>query len=65
MRVGDVIVKDRPYVTFDATTPAREVVQKVAGSAWQDMFPVLSPEGSVIGVVSSEILRSCSTIRES
>jgi CIC family chloride channel protein len=58
VRVGDVVVKDRPYVTFEARTPAREVIQKLASAAWQDVFPVRSSDGKVIGVVSSEVLRT-------
>jgi len=58
MRVGDVIVRDRPYATFTARTPAREVVQKAAASVWQDVFPVLDEQGKVIGIVLSEVLRT-------
>jgi CIC family chloride channel protein len=58
MRVGDVIVRDRPYVTFTTRTPALEVVQKAAASAWQDVFPVLDDDGKVVGIVLSEVLRT-------
>jgi CIC family chloride channel protein len=58
MRVGDVIVRDRPYATFTTRTPAREIVQKAAGSAWQDVFPVLDEQGKVVGIVLSEVLRT-------
>jgi CIC family chloride channel protein len=58
VRVADVLVKDRPYAAFDEKTPARDVIQKVAESAWQDTFPVLSPEGKVIGLISADILRT-------
>lgn len=58
VRVTDVVVRDRPYVTVSETTPARDVVQRVASNAWQDAFPVLSAEGKVVGVISSEILRT-------
>src|SRR4029077_1750522 len=53
IRVGDVLVRDRPYATFTTRTPALEVVQKAAGAAWQDVFPVLSEEGKVVGMVLS------------
>lgn len=58
VRVGDVVVKDRPYVTFERKTPAREVIEKVAESAWQDAFPVLDDRGKLAGIVSSEVLRT-------
>src|SRR5262249_37384705 len=40
-KVGDVVIKDRPYVTFTRKTPAVQVIREVAESAWQDAFPVL------------------------
>jgi len=58
MRVGDVIVRDRPYATFTIRTPALEVVQTAATSAWQDVFPVLDDDGKVVGIVLSEVLRT-------
>jgi CIC family chloride channel protein len=58
VRVGDVVVRDRPYVTFERRTPAAEVIQKVASSAWQDAFPVVSEDGKLEGIVSAEILRT-------
>ena len=33
----------------------------MAGSAWQDAFPVLTPDGKLAGVVSSDILRTMAT----
>ena len=58
VRVADVVVRDRPYVTFERTTSAAVVIQQVAGSGWQDAFPVLAPDGSIVGIISSEILRT-------
>src|SRR5262249_6132256 len=40
-KVGDVVIRDRPYVTFTRKTPATQVIRDVAESAWQDAFPVL------------------------
>jgi CIC family chloride channel protein len=34
------------------------VIQAVAASAWQDAFPVLDDKGKLVGVISSEILRT-------
>jgi CIC family chloride channel protein len=64
MRVSEILIKDRPYVAFTAETPAREVIAKVSGSAWQDAFPVLSPEGKVIGMVSSDVMRTLASAPE-
>ncbi len=58
VRVADVLVKERPYATFETRTPAREVVQKAAASAWQDVFPVLDPQGKLVGLVLSDVLRT-------
>lgn len=58
VRVGHVVVRDRPYDTFETRTPAREVIQKAAASAWQDVFPVVDGEGKVVGMVLSDVLRT-------
>jgi CIC family chloride channel protein len=58
IHVGHVVVRDRPYEVFDTRTPAREVIQKAAGSTWQDVFPVLGAEGKVVGMVLSDVLRT-------
>jgi CIC family chloride channel protein len=58
VRVSDVVVKDRPYATFTTRTPANEVIQKAAATTWQDIFPVLGPEGNVLGMVVSDVLRT-------
>jgi CIC family chloride channel protein len=57
VRVGDVLVRGRPYATFTTRTPSNEVIQKAAATAWQDVFPVLGEDGSVVGVVLSDVLR--------
>jgi CIC family chloride channel protein len=58
VRVGQVVVRDRPYDTFETRTPARVVIQKAAASAWQDVFPVLDADGKVVGMVLSDVLRT-------
>lgn len=58
--VGEVVTKDRPFVTFERRTPANEIVRAVADSEWQDAFPVLERDGSLVGIVSAEILRTMS-----
>ena len=56
--VTDVMVRDRPFATFSTRSPAREVIQKAAATAWQDVFPVLDPEGKLVGIVLSDVLRT-------
>ncbi len=58
VRVSDVMVKDRPFVVFERDTPAADVIQRVAAGGWQDVFPVLSADRSVVGVVTSDVLRT-------
>jgi CIC family chloride channel protein len=58
IRIGDVVVQDRPFITFRRGTPARQVIQQLAGTEWQDAFPVLGEDGKVVGVISSDILRT-------
>jgi CIC family chloride channel protein len=53
-----VVVKDRPYDTFGTRTPAREVIQKCAASAWQDVFPVLDDRDKLVGIILSDVLRT-------
>ena len=56
--VGEIVIRDRPYVTFARRTPAREVLEKVSASAWQDAFPVLDETGKLVGIVSSDVART-------
>ena len=58
VRVGDIVVKNRPYALFHENTPASEVIRRVADAEWQDAFPVVSPDGKVVGVVTPAILRT-------
>jgi len=58
IRVGDVMGKDRPFITFTRQTPARDVIQQIASSEWQDAFPVIDDQGKLAGIVNSEVLRS-------
>jgi CIC family chloride channel protein len=55
--VGEVIAKDRPYVTLEPRTPAAEVMRRVAEVPSQDVFPVLGGEGRMVGMVTAEAVR--------
>jgi CIC family chloride channel protein len=58
VRVGDVVVRDRPHASFEGRTPAREVIERAAAARWQDVFPVLGEDGKLVGVVLSDALRT-------
>ena len=59
VRAGDIVVRDRPFVSFAPGTSAREVLAQVGGSAdWQDVFPVIDGDGKLLGVISSNVLRA-------
>jgi CIC family chloride channel protein len=59
--VGEALVRGRTYTAFEPRTPASEVIQKVADGGWQDVFPVLGADGKVVGIISSDILRTTAT----
>jgi CIC family chloride channel protein len=58
VRVADVVVKQRPYVSFRRQTSAAEVVRRVATAGWQDVFPVLSDDQKVVGIITADVLRT-------
>jgi chloride channel protein, CIC family len=58
LHAGDVAVRDRPYVSFEMATPAQQVIRQIAESSWQDVFPVLGNDGSMVGMINSELLRT-------
>ncbi|AKV04511.1 Chloride channel protein [Labilithrix luteola] len=58
IRVDEVMIRDRPFTTFQRSSPASQVVEAVAAADWQDAFPVLAADGTLVGVVTAEILRT-------
>jgi CIC family chloride channel protein len=56
--VRDVLIRDRPYATFVTRTSSREVIEKVAANAWQDVFPVLGEDGKLVGMILTDVLRT-------
>jgi len=58
VRVRDVLARDRPYVTFVPETRGDDIMRRIAQSAWQDAFPVLARDQKLVGVVSSDVLRT-------
>jgi CIC family chloride channel protein len=55
--VRDVMIADRPFVSFEPGTPASEMLPRIARASWQDTFPVLDGGGRMIGLVTAESLR--------
>jgi CIC family chloride channel protein len=64
LRAGDVSIRDRPYISFEPATPAHVVIQKLADSSWQDIFPVLGADGKMVGLIHAELLRTFASERE-
>jgi CIC family chloride channel protein len=58
LRAKDVVVRDRPYVSFELATPAQQVIHHLAESSWQDVFPVLDKGGAMVGMIQAELLRT-------
>ncbi len=58
IRISTVLVGGRELVSFRRKTPARDVLRGIATSDWQDAFPVLDEAGKLVGVVTTEILRT-------
>jgi CIC family chloride channel protein len=58
IRVGTVLVSGREIVSFRRGTAARDVLRGIATSDWQDAFPVLDDDGKLVGVVTTDVLRT-------
>lgn len=58
IRVDEILIRDRPIATFVRGTPASDVIRVVAASDFQDAFPVLGSDGTLVGVITTEILRT-------
>jgi CIC family chloride channel protein len=50
----DVMITDRPFVTFSPSASAKEIVERVGESTWQEVFPVIDESGGLVGLVSAE-----------
>ena len=58
LRVGDTVPRGRPFTTFRVDAPVSEVLRAVAGSTWQDIFPVLDNNGQLVGLIAADGVRS-------
>jgi CIC family chloride channel protein len=50
----EVAARGQPFASFEPTTRARELMR---ASPAQEVFPVLAPDGRMVGVITSEELR--------
>lgn len=64
LRVGDVVLRDRPYLSFQLRTPTAEILRRIPDGTWQDAFPVLDDAGTLKGLVTSDSLRFLASHRE-
>ena len=63
--VESVMMTGRPFISFSPSTPARELLQRVADANWQDVFPVLDHQDRLAGMITSESLRALGSAPES
>jgi CIC family chloride channel protein len=52
--LGQVVVRDRPFVSFDPGMRARDLVLRAVG---QEVYPVVDESGCLLGLITSEDLR--------
>ena len=57
MKVGDVMARERPWLSFEPATAGAQVVRRALDAPWQDAFPVLNAEGRLVGMIRGEALR--------
>jgi CIC family chloride channel protein len=57
IRVKDLMVQGRPYVSFAPSTPTADMLRHAAEATWQDIFPVADQAGQMVGIVSADAMR--------
>jgi len=57
LTVRQILVRDRPYVTFEPQTGAEEIIRRTDDTAWQEVFPVLGSKGEAVGIITNEEVR--------
>jgi CIC family chloride channel protein len=62
--VKDLMTHGRPFVTFTPKTTTVDMLVHVSESTWQDVFPVLDPNGLMVGLVSADAMRVLSAERK-
>jgi chloride channel protein, CIC family len=53
----DLVASDRAFVTFERRVRADEVLRLAREPSWQTVFPVLGPDGRVMGIITNEELK--------
>lgn len=61
IRVSDLMTQGRAFVRFGPQTPAREMLERISESTWQDVFPVVDAEQRMTGLVTADGLRVLAT----
>ncbi len=64
VHVGDVMSHGRPDVCFAPATPGVEVLRRLAEAPTQEVFPVLAPDDTVVGLIDPHVARSLASERE-
>jgi CIC family chloride channel protein len=64
VKVGAIMSVGKPWTSFSPDTPAAEVVRRVSDVPWQDVFPVVTGDGVIQGIITGEALRILAGSRE-
>jgi CIC family chloride channel protein len=54
---GEVVARDRPFITFAPGTPMSEISAEIGEATWQDTFPVVDSAGTLCGIITADSLR--------
>jgi CIC family chloride channel protein len=57
LTLEDLVVRDRPFVSFEPGARAPEIIERTSTRTWQDVFPVLDAQAKVLGVITADELR--------
>lgn len=63
-RVGEAVVRERVLLAFRPETSARAILAQLPETAGQDVYPVLTLDGRLVGVMRSDALRFLAMHRE-
>lgn len=61
IKVADVMITGRTFVSFKLQTHVSEVLQCAAETSWQDVFPVLDEQQKMAGVITNDVVRLLAT----
>lgn len=64
MTLTDLVVRDRPFASFELASQPAEILERTAEPSWQDVFPVLDDEARVVGMITTDMLRVLAAERE-